>query len=152
MEFLGPLVMLAVAGLYLQAIRQALPPRGWREEWQALPRDRRERIESAVRQGKAVDDDDDVSLALALIDHSERFLGGFIRPRAVVLEAALAPALVLAARSVGIGWRLTLVFAGGIGAGFLLTLAMSPFLKREIRRLRAARAANAELAARAMRR
>ena len=107
--------------------------------WLDLGRDRRRRVAQAVRRGRVVDDPRDAPYAVGFADASLEWLSwnGRFRPFHLMLVA-----LVLAELTLSGGWHPAFVLYPLLGFGFLRLRA--PRLRK---RARAAREANAELAA-----
>jgi hypothetical protein len=150
--YLYPLVLGVGMYLFVRHWQRKLGVDAWRTKWKSLPKERRKRIWSAVKKGRALPDPEDAALAVEAIDAS---MTNPLEPRRRGLRrfltlAPLAALAILVANAHGdvrdllvYGWPLLLLVA--------LELVGPLILRGRPAAIQRARELNAQVAASASR-
>jgi hypothetical protein len=107
----------------------------WNEKWRAVDPERKRRISKAVGAGRALDAPDDASLAVRLVEATERW-------RRFSTLSGLGTAAFLGVSSIALGWHWLLLVAV---ACIALEVVATALMYRPRRRMREARQANLAL-------
>jgi hypothetical protein len=148
-----PFALAAGMYVYIRSRQRKLGVTAWHTKWKALPKERRTRILSAVKQGQALPDPEDAALAVEAIDAT---LTNPLRPRGrasrLLFNAGL-PLVAVTLLLIAADGDLTQLVADAWP--FLILLAIGPAIRLLTRgrlaALQRARDLNAQVAAAALR-
>jgi len=129
--FLATAVGIALSVGFGLLLRRTHDPT-WTDTWQALDPDRRSRIAEAVKHARVASSPEDAALAVRFVDSVARW-------RRFSRWTGLGTVVFFVAWYAALGWTWLLYVVGGLVA---LEMVIGALGSRQLRRMRAARAAN----------